>query len=58
MYLKQSDLFTGLRYDFLQKTMAIAEKVSFYKGKFVFHKGETANNYFILNTSPKRWTVD
>ncbi len=29
MYLKQSDLFTGLGHNFLKQTMAIAEKVSF-----------------------------
>jgi hypothetical protein len=39
MYLNQADLFTGLGHDYLQKTMAIAEKVSFDKGEFVFHNG-------------------
>ncbi|UCE53361.1 MAG: cyclic nucleotide-binding domain-containing protein [Desulfobacterales bacterium] len=48
MYLKQSDLFTGLGHNFLKETMAIAEKVPFDKGEFVFREGEAANCFFIL----------
>ncbi len=48
MYLKQSDLFTGLGHNFLKQTMAIAEKVSFEKGDFVLKEGEPADYFFIL----------
>ena len=48
MYLKQSDLFTGLGHNFLKQTMAIAEKVSFEKGVTVLKEGEPANYFFIL----------
>ncbi|MBW2436763.1 MAG: cyclic nucleotide-binding domain-containing protein [Desulfobacterales bacterium] len=48
MYLKQSDLFTGLGHNFLKQTMAIAEKVSFEKGAAVLKKGEPADYFFIL----------
>jgi CRP-like cAMP-binding protein len=48
MYLKQSDLFTGLGHNFLKQTMAIAEKVSFEKGATVLKEGEPADYFFIL----------
>jgi CRP-like cAMP-binding protein len=48
MYLKQSNLFTGLGHNFLKQTMAIAEKVSFEKGDFVLKEGEPAEYFFIL----------
>ena len=48
MYLKQSDLFTGLGHNFLKQAMAIAEKVSFEKGATVLNKGEPADYFFIL----------
>ncbi len=48
MYLKQSDLFTGLGHNFLKQTMAIAEKVSFEKGDFILKEGEPADHFFIL----------
>jgi CRP/FNR family transcriptional regulator len=48
MYLKQSDLFTGLGHNFLKQTMAIAEKVSFDKGATVWKEGEPADCFFIL----------
>ena len=48
MYLKQSDLFTGLGHNFLKQTMAIAEKVSFEKGDFVLKEGAPADFFFIL----------
>jgi len=48
MHLKQSDLFTGLGHNFLKQTMAIAEKVSFEKGDFVFKEGVPADFFFIL----------
>ena len=48
MYLKQSDLFTGLGHNFLKQTMAIAEKVSFEKGVTVLKEGEPADYFFIL----------
>ena len=48
MYLKQSDLFTGLGHNFLKQTMAIAEKVSFKKGDFILKEGEPADHFFIL----------
>jgi len=48
MYLKQSDLFTGLGHNFLKHTMAIAEKVFFEKGDFVLKEGEPADYFFIL----------
>ena len=48
MYLKQSDLFTGLGHNFLKQTMAIAENVSFEKGDLVFKEGEPADYFFIL----------
>ena len=48
MYLKQSDLFTGLGHNFLKQTMAVAEKISFEKGDFVLKKGKPADYFFIL----------
>ena len=48
MYLKQSDLFTGLGHNFLKQTMAIAEKVSFEKGATILKEGEPADYFFIL----------
>jgi CRP-like cAMP-binding protein len=48
MYLKQSELFTGLGHNFLKQTMAIAEKKSFEKGDFVLKEGEPADCFFIL----------
>jgi CRP-like cAMP-binding protein len=48
MYLKQSDLFTGLGHNFLKQTMAIAEKISFEKGDFILKEGEPADYFFIL----------
>ena len=48
MYLKQSDLFTGLGHNFLKQTMAIAEKESFEKGAVVLKEGEPAHHFFIL----------
>ncbi len=48
MYLKQSNIFTGLGHNFLKQTMAIAEKVSFGKGDFVLKEGEPADYFFIL----------
>ena len=48
MYLKQSDLFTGLGHNFLKQTMAIAEKESFEKGATVLKEGEPADYFFIL----------
>jgi CRP-like cAMP-binding protein len=48
MYLKQSDLFTGLGHNFLKQTMAIAEKVSFKKGATLMKEGEPADYFFIL----------
>ena len=48
MYLKQSDLFTGLGHNFLKQAMAIAEKVSFKKGATVLKEGEPADYFFIL----------
>ena len=48
MYLKQSDLFTGLGHNFLKQAMAIAEKVSFEKGATVLMEGDPADYFFIL----------
>jgi CRP-like cAMP-binding protein len=48
MYLKQSDLFTGLGHNFLKQIMAIAENMSFEKGATVMKKGEPADYFFIL----------
>jgi len=48
MYLKQSDLLTGLGHNFLKETMAIAEKVSLAEGEFVFREAEAATHFFIL----------
>jgi CRP-like cAMP-binding protein len=48
MYLKQSDLFTGLAHNFLKQIMAIAENVSFEKGATVMKAGEPADYFFIL----------
>ena len=48
MYLKQSDLFTGLGHNFLKQTMAIAENVSFEKGDLVLKEGAPADYFFIL----------
>ena len=48
MYLKQSNIFTGLGHNFLKQTMAIAEKVSFEKGNYILKEGEPADYFFIL----------
>jgi len=48
MYLKQSELFTGLGHNFLKETMALAEKVAFGSGEFVFREGDRADFFFIL----------
>ncbi|MFC1858783.1 Crp/Fnr family transcriptional regulator [Thermodesulfobacteriota bacterium] len=48
MYLKQSDLFFGLGHNFLKETMAIAEKVPFEDGEFIFREGDPANYFYIL----------
>ena len=48
MYIQQADLFWGLKRDFVKEFMDIAEKESHKKGHFIFHKGDPANNFYIL----------
>ena len=48
MYIQQSDLFWGLKRDFVKALMDIAEKESHKKGDFIFHKGDPAAYFYIL----------
>jgi len=48
MYIQQADLFWGLKRDFVKELMDIAEKESYKKGLFIFHKGDPATNFYIL----------
>jgi len=48
MYFQQADLFWGMKRDFVKELMDIAEKESYKKGHFIFHKGDLATYFFIL----------
>ena len=48
MHLKQSDIFLGLKHTFLEKIMAIAEKVTFDSGEILFCEGNPAYYFYIL----------
>jgi CRP-like cAMP-binding protein len=48
MYIPQADLFWGLKRDFVKALMDIAEKESYIKGHFIFHKGDPATDFYIL----------
>lgn len=48
MYFQQADLFWGMKRDFVKELMDIAEKKSYKKGHFIFHKGDPATYFYIL----------
>ena len=48
MYIQQADLFWGMKRDFVKELMNIAEKESYKKGHFIFHKGDPATYFYIL----------
>ncbi|MBL8063536.1 MAG: cyclic nucleotide-binding domain-containing protein [Anaerolineales bacterium] len=50
--LSQFNLFNGLPESLLNEIAAMSSEVSFKKGEFVFHEGETADKlHFLLNGS-------
>lgn len=48
MYIRQADLFWGMKRDFVKELMDVSEKESYKKGHFIFHKGDPAVYFYIL----------
>jgi len=48
MYIKQSDLFRGVRMDFLRRVMEFTHQESYPGGTRLFHAKEPATHFFIL----------
>ncbi len=48
MYLKQADLFRGIKMDFLKKVMEVTLRESHPEGTLLFRSGEPAENFYIL----------
>ncbi len=48
MYIKQSDLFRGVRMDFLRKVMQFTHQESHLQGTELFHASDPATHFFIL----------
>ena len=48
MYIKQSDLFRGVRMDFLRKVMEFTHQESYPAEAQLFHANEPATHFFIL----------
>ena len=48
MYFKQGDIFWGMNKEFVGKIMKIAETETYNKGDILFHKGNPADNFYIL----------
>jgi CRP-like cAMP-binding protein len=48
MYIKQSDLFRGVRMDFLRKVMEITHQESHPEGTLLFHADDPATHFYIL----------
>ncbi len=48
MYIKQSDLFRGVRMDFLRNVMQFTQQDSHPHGTELFHASEPATHFFIL----------
>ena len=48
MYLKQADLFRGIKMDFLKKVMEVTLRESHPEGYQLFHSGDPADYLYIL----------
>ena len=48
MYLKQKDIFWGMRKDFVKKIMDMAVTASHQGGEWLFREGDPTNNFYIL----------
>jgi CRP/FNR family transcriptional regulator, cyclic AMP receptor protein len=48
MYFQQSDLFWGMKRNFVKEVMGVAEKESHQKGHFLFNEGDPATYFYIL----------
>jgi CRP-like cAMP-binding protein len=48
MYLKQKDIFWGMKKDFVKKIMDMAVTASHQGGEWLFREGDPANNFYIL----------
>ena len=48
MYIKQSDLFLGVRMDFLKKVMEVTRQESHPAGALLFDANDPATHFFIL----------
>jgi CRP-like cAMP-binding protein len=48
MYIQQSDLFWGMKRDFVKKVMNVAEKKSYQKGHILFREGDPAADFYVL----------
>jgi CRP-like cAMP-binding protein len=57
MYIQQSDLFWGMKRDFVKEVMNIAEKESYHKGDFLFHEGDPATHFYILIKGRVKLTI-
>jgi CRP-like cAMP-binding protein len=57
MYIQQSDLFWGMKRDFVKEVMNIGKKESYHKGDFLFHEGDPAANFYILIKGQVKLTI-
>ena len=48
MYLKQADLFRGIKMDFLKKVMEVTLRKSHPEGTLLFRSGDPAEYFYIL----------
>ena len=48
MYLKQADLFRGIKMDFLKKVMEVTLRESHPEGTVLFRSGDPAEHFYIL----------
>ena len=57
MFIKQSELFTGIRMDFVKKFMDISEMSSHKMGEVLFRENDPAKFFFILLNGRVRLSV-
>ena len=57
MYIKQSELFTGISMDFVKNFMDISEMSSHKKGEVLFRENDPARYFFILLNGRVRLSI-
>lgn len=57
MYIKQKELFAGLRKEFIRDIMEMTERKEYEPGDVIFREGHHANRFYVLVKGRVRLTV-